>query len=80
MEVYNIALIPLIIGLVEVIKQIGLPKKYSALISLAFGIALGILYLAPGDTLKGVLLGTAIGLGASGLYSTTKNTVEALKK
>ncbi|WP_434564892.1 hypothetical protein PQ689_00285 [Thermoanaerobacterium thermosaccharolyticum] len=80
MDVYDVSLIPLIIGLVEVVKQIGLPKKYSALVALVFGIALGILYIAPGDTLKGILLGTAMGLGASGLYSTTKNTVEAIKK
>jgi hypothetical protein len=38
------------------------------------------LYIDPGDTLKGILMGTAMGLGASGLYSTTKNTVEAIKK
>lgn len=80
MNVYDVSLIPLIIGLVEVVKQIGLPKKYSALVSLVFGITLGILYIAPGDALKGILLGTAMGLGASGLYSTTKNTVEAIKK
>lgn len=32
MDVYDVSLIPLIIGLVEVVKQIGLPKKYSALV------------------------------------------------
>ncbi|WP_231969043.1 hypothetical protein [Thermoanaerobacterium sp. RBIITD] len=55
-------------------------KKYSALISNIFGIALCILYMSPGEILKGILLCTELGLGASGLYSTTKNTVEAVKK
>lgn len=76
MEYYEIAIIPLIIGLVEVLKRIGLPKKLTPLASLILGIAAGIYYIYPEDIKKGILIGVMVGLSASGLYSGTKNTIE----
>lgn len=75
-EVYGVALIPLIIGLVELFKWFGLPKKLLPLFSLALGITAGIIYVNPGDIKGGILVGLMMGLSASGLYSGTKNTFE----
>ena len=70
-QMYDVALIPATMGLVEVAKSAGLPGKYAPIVSLAIGIALGI-----GTSLdnigKGVIVGVAVGLSASGLYSGTK--------
>lgn len=75
-EVYGVALIPLIIGLVELMKWFGLPKKVTPIASLILGLIAGIVYVNPEDLKGGVLVGLMIGLSASGLYSGTKNTFE----
>lgn len=76
---YDITLIPLISGLVEVFKQVGIPKKYSSMLSIIIGILLGIVYLDPADMKKGFLMGVMLGLSASGLYSGTKSVQETIK-
>lgn len=75
-EVYDVVLIPLIVGLVELVKGFGVHKKFLPVISLFLGIAAGVFYLYPEDIKKGILVGMMLGLSASGLYSGTKNTIE----
>ncbi|MDQ0174362.1 hypothetical protein [Bacillus chungangensis] len=71
-EIYDIALIPLILGVVELAKRLGLPTKYSPIVAVVFGLLFGIFYVA--DGLKdGLIIGLAMGLAASGLYSFGKN-------
>lgn len=79
MTIYDISIIPLIVGIVELLKQIGLPSKFAALVSVLLGIAIGVVYISPDDIKKGILVGLALGLAASGLYSGTKSTVEGVK-
>lgn len=79
-EIYNVVLIPLIIGLVELLKGVGLPKRYLPVASLIFGIAVGVFYVYPDDLKGGILVGIMLGLSASGLYSGTKNTIENGKR
>lgn len=71
MDVINspqaLALIPLVVGLVEVVKNVGIPERFAPLASLVIGVALAF-FVFP--TLPMVILGgIAIGLMASGLYS-----------
>lgn len=75
-EIYDVVLIPLIIGLVEVLKGVGLNKKFLPVASLFFGISAGVFYLYPNDIKGGILVGIMLGLSASGLYSGTKHTIE----
>ena len=79
MEYAGIALIPLVIGLAEVIKKIGLNSKFIPLVNLILGLIAGIIFLNPGDIKAGIIQGLFIGLSASGLYSGVKNTVEGIK-
>lgn len=74
-ELYNVAIIPLIIGVVEMFKKAGLPAKYSPFIAVIIGILLGVFFLAS-NTKEGIIIGLMVGLSASGLYSSTKNIVE----
>ncbi|SDX44783.1 hypothetical protein SAMN05444487_11814 [Marininema mesophilum] len=69
-------LVSVIIGLVEMLKQVGLPKRLSPLVSLTLGIVAGFFYLAPGELSVGILQGIIMGLSATGLYSGTKNMVQ----
>jgi len=80
MEVYNVAIIPLILGVVELCKQLGLPNKFAALLSCILGVVIGLVYVAPNNPLEGVMVGLSMGLAACGLYSGVKNTVQGIKK
>ena len=79
MEIYEVPIVPLIIGVVELLKSLGLPNKFSALAAAVLGVLAGIFFLYPQDIPKGIIIGLSLGLAASGLYSTTKNTVEGVK-
>ena len=76
MEYTEAIIIAIIVGLVELLKQAGLPKKASPLVALAFGIAGGVIYLFPGDVKAGIFMGLVMGLSASGLYSGGKAILE----
>lgn len=79
MEIYNVAIIPLIVGITELLKMLGLPAKFAAVAAVVLGVVIGIIYVAPGDIAKGVLVGLSLGLAASGLYSGVKNTNEGIR-
>lgn len=73
---YDVAIIPVITGLIQAFKNVGLPKKFSPLVSLGLGILAGVFYIEPNDLLGGILTGLVAGLSASGLY----NQAKTLKK
>lgn len=67
----NILMVPLIIGLLEVIKRADVVNsKYIPLISVLIGGILGI--SVNGVNVDGVLLGITYGLSAVGLYTSVK--------
>lgn len=75
-----LALIPVILGLVEAAKRIGLPARWAPLVSIALGIVAGVLYLDPADPRAGVLSGLVLALSAMGLWSGGKATVEQVQR
>jgi hypothetical protein len=82
MELLQYAGIPavlLIMGLAELFKRMGLNAKIIPIINIVLGLAAGIA-LNPNDTLKGIFIGLAVGLSASGLYSGTKNVIQGMKE
>jgi len=68
--IYGFATVPLILGLVEIGKRLGLAAQYAPLLSLALGITFGL--LASGLSVESVVAGIVLGLSASGLWSGTK--------
>ena len=76
-EFYSLVIIPIILGIVEVLKRSGLPIKYSPLASLLLGILFGVFFI---DSFKeGLIVGMMVGLSATGLYSGSKNLMELNK-
>jgi len=71
----QLAMIPILIGVVEVIKKLGVPKRFVPLASIILGI--GISFIVPGviSMFVAVIGGAVIGLSAVGLYSGTRATV-----
>lgn len=80
-KVGDIVLLPIIVGLVEVVKRV-VPEAYkdsvtrvAPVISLGLGVVAGFVYIAPQDPGMAVLSGIVMGLSASGLYSGSKSIV-----
>lgn len=59
----------IVVGLVELAKRLGLPTRYAPVLAVLLGLLFGTVYLSPEDLRAGVLMGLALGLSASGLYS-----------
>jgi hypothetical protein len=75
-EIYGITLIPVIVALVALAKELGLPEKFSPILSMALGIV-AILVFGSETWRVAVFQGIICGLAASGLYSGSKSFVEA---
>lgn len=67
-------LVPVIIGLTYAVWKAGLPKRFSPLVGIIFGVALTFLYQWGVDGAL-VLSGIATGVSSLGLYSGLKKTV-----
>lgn len=76
MEIYDVMIVPFILGVVELVKKLGLPSKFCPIVGVVLGVVIGIVYISPTDITKGILVGASLGLSAVGLYSGTKNTKE----
>jgi hypothetical protein len=74
-QVSDVVIIAIIIGLVEIATTMGMPKKIAPAVSILLGVIGGIVYIAPGDIKTGVLVGVIMGLSSVGLYSATKTTL-----
>lgn len=71
-------LIPVIIGLVGVVTNLGLSSKFAPLLCLVFGyVAVGLLTHSWGGT--SILVGIVTGLSATGAHSGVTSSVEAIK-
>lgn len=78
-EVFGVAIVPLILALVELFKQTGFPNKWSPVLSVFLGLLAGVFVLDTGDLYEGIVVGLALGLSATGLYSGTKNIREGVE-
>jgi hypothetical protein len=68
-EAWGVLLTPLIVGLVEVAKRVGMPSRFAPLLALALGIGVvGAVAVRP-EASRVLLWGAALGLSACGLYS-----------
>ena len=75
-QVYDIAVIPVIVALVQLSKQFGAGPKIQPLVALLLGIGAGFIYISPDDWKAALFQGIVMGLAAVGLWSGTKNTIE----
>jgi protein-S-isoprenylcysteine O-methyltransferase Ste14 len=79
--VYGVVVVPLIMGLVQAAKQVGLPNRWAAALAVALGLIGGVAlqFAAAGQAhpnwVQGVIVGIGLGLSAAGLYSGTNALV-----
>ncbi|SCG82726.1 hypothetical protein DW1_1153 [Proteiniborus sp. DW1] len=78
-EYLTLVLVPILIGILEVIKRTELfNKKFIPVASLVLGILFGIAFTGL-NVKDGIIAGLFIGLSAVGLYSGTTNVIEGIK-
>lgn len=70
---YLLGSVPVVIGLVSVLKTVGLNSKWAPLTSIGLGLVFA--FLVGGTPVSIALGGIIVGLMASGLYSGTKTTL-----
>lgn len=75
-----VAVVPIILAIVQALKMVGLPNKYSPIASIGLGILVGFVFRhEAADLSQTILAGVTYGLSASGLYSGVKTTAHAAK-
>ncbi len=78
-EYAGLAIVPIMIALIEVMKKLGMPDKFAPIPSVIMGLAAGIIFIKPDDLKSGIITGLYMGLSACGLFSIGKNTAQAIK-
>lgn len=79
MNMNETIIIPIIMSIVELVKGLGMPKKFSAAIAVIIGALIGVFFIETQSIKIGLFKGIVYGLTASGLYSGTKNTFEQVR-
>lgn len=71
---FGIAVIPAIVGLVQVVKDLGVPSNYAPLCAVGFGLLAGFAQFYAGQLpwISAAVTGVALGLSAVGLYAGAK--------
>lgn len=74
-----VIIIPIIIGLIEVLKNLGMSIKYSPLLSVVLGLIFSFLCNTDIEISNIIIQGLICGLSACGLYSGSKTLIERTK-
>lgn len=69
----NVALVPVIIGVVQALRTVGLATRFAPIVAILLGI-MGVLAF-DGFSSMNIFIGVVTGLSAAGLYSSTKTTL-----
>lgn len=80
MNLNETVVIPIIMSIVEMVKGLGLPNKFSAVVAVIVGALIGVFFVEPQSIKTGLFKGIVYGLTASGLYSGTKNTIQQVSQ
>jgi hypothetical protein len=79
----GVVIVPIIVGLVEVGKRLGLDSTYAAPLAVGLGLVISLGYTAAANLPGGssladaALHGLALGLSAAGLYSGAKRVLSS---
>ena len=71
-ELYGFLVVPLITGIIEIIKKTGFNVRFAPLLSLILGLAIGVGFNLH-DIKFGLVLGLVLGLSSCGLYDGVKS-------
>jgi hypothetical protein len=73
---YGIPLI--VIGLMELLKNVGLNKRLIPFVNIALTIAIFTIYVYPENLKQGIFVAVVASLSSMGLFNATKSTINAI--
>jgi flagellar biosynthesis protein FliR len=75
--IYGVPAVALVMGLVKVFREVGLPSKFAPITSVFIGVILGLaIALETGQSyVAGVVIGIMIGLSSCGMYDIGKKAL-----
>jgi len=78
----SISAIAVILGLVQLARILGLQEKYAPLLSVGLGLlaSIGYHFYSQQTWFEVIVIGLVLGLSSIGLYSGTKETIEAFRQ
>lgn len=76
-QVFGVSAVGAIVGIVDLLKELGFPKKYAPVVAIVLGVLTGI-FLVDHDFVKGLIDGLSLGLSAVGVHSGVKNVREGI--
>jgi hypothetical protein len=76
---YGVLVVPAVIGLVQVAKDVGMPARLAPALAVALGILAGLAEYSSSHYawIQPTVIGIALGLSAVGLYSTSTSSLTA---
>lgn len=76
-QIYGVSALAIIIGLVGVIKQLGMPAKWAAPVAILVGVLIMLARIfVPAVYLEAIVVGAALGLMAVGAYAVGGKSTE----
>jgi hypothetical protein len=72
----GLAIPPVVIGLMELAKLAGLPKRLVPYVNVILSVLFSTIYLYPDSLKQGIFVGLIISLSSMGLYNGAKSTVK----
>lgn len=73
-------LVPIIVGISQVVKNTGFPPRFIPALNLIIGIAISFLSFPELNVSEIIIQGLVVGLSAGGIYDQTKNLQPVFKK
>lgn len=75
--IYGVPAVALVMGLVKVFREVGLPSKFAPIVSVFIGVILGLtMAIETGQSyIAGVVIGIMVGLSSCGMYDIGKKTL-----
>lgn len=77
-QIFGVSAVLAIITIVQLLQDMGFPKKFSPILSIGLGILVGVFLVDPHDLQQGLIDGLSLGLSAIGVHSGAKNIREGV--
>lgn len=76
----GLAIPPIIIGIMELAKVAGLPKRLVPYVNVILSLLFSTIYLYPNSLKQGIFVGIIIALSSMGLYNGTKSAIKSINE
>lgn len=72
-----VSLVPMVVGISQVLKNAGVPAKLIPLVNLVLGVGISLIFFADLGIKDSILQGLVAGLSAGGMYDQSRNLANA---